>query len=281
MSGAIPGIDHALVGVADLEAARQRWTRLGFTLSPRGRHIGWGTANYCIMFEEDYVELLGILDPSQFTNNLDRFLEGGEGLLGVAFSCADAPAATEDLRARGVAAEDPRDLKRILEAGEGAEGEELPEFQLVHLPPEATPGVATFVVRHLTPEIVWRPDWTRHANGALAIDSFTFAVDDPQRSMPAYAKLFGDNAVASENLRLTVTTGGARLKFLAAEAAGEVAPLPPRGTPCGLAMAVRVSDLGRARGILEQNGVAFEAEGEARLRVAPEEANGLALEFVS
>ena len=277
MSGGITGIDHALIGVSDLEAAHAAWTRLGFTLSPRGRHIGWGTANYCIMFPEDYVELLGILDPKQFTNNLDRFLEGGEGLLGIAFSCIDAPATAEALRERGVEAEDPKDLKRILE---GDAGEELPEFQLVHLPADATPGVSSFVVSHLTPEIVWKPDWLEHPNGATGIETFTIAVDEPGRLMPAYAKLFGDNAVAVENLRLTVETGGARLIFLAAESAEDVAPLPERGTPCGLAMAVRVSDLGRARGIVEQNGVAFEDRGEV-LRVAPEEANGLALEFVS
>ena len=82
----LTGIDHVLVGVDDLEVAREGWSRLGFTLSPRGRHIGWGTANYCVMFPGDYVELLGVLDASQFTNNLDRFLEGGEGLLGVALS---------------------------------------------------------------------------------------------------------------------------------------------------------------------------------------------------
>ncbi|MYF85064.1 MAG: VOC family protein, partial [Rhodospirillaceae bacterium] len=55
----ITGIDHAIVGVRKLEAARRKWAKLGFTITPRGRHRGWGTANYCIMFETDYVELLG------------------------------------------------------------------------------------------------------------------------------------------------------------------------------------------------------------------------------
>src|SRR3546814_8233762 len=66
----IRGIDHVLVGVRDLEAARETYARLGLTVSPRGRHIGWGTANYCIMFPGDYIELLGIVDATQFTNNL-------------------------------------------------------------------------------------------------------------------------------------------------------------------------------------------------------------------
>ncbi len=68
MSNLTCGFDHAIVGVGDLEAARLSWQRLGFTTCPRGKHIGWGTANYCIMFADDYLELLGIVDASQFTN---------------------------------------------------------------------------------------------------------------------------------------------------------------------------------------------------------------------
>lgn len=272
----ITGIDHALVGVEDLEGARKAWMRLGFTLSPRGRHIGWGTANYCIMFPQDYIELLGILDASQFTNNLDRFLTDGEGLLGVAFSCDDAPATAAALQQAGIAAEDPKDLKRILES---EAGEELPEFQLVHLPPDATPGVSSFVAKHLTPEIVWRQQWLTHPNGATGLDSVTVAVDEPSRLLPAYAKLFGEDAVAAENLSLTVTTGGARLHFLAPEAVDDVSPLPPRGAPCGLALAVKAGDLGQAKRLLEENGVEhYEIDG-ARLQVPARAANGIAVEF--
>ncbi len=54
------------------------WETLGFTLTPRGRHIGWGTGNYCIMLESGYIELLGVVDPSQFLNNLDGFLKKRE-----------------------------------------------------------------------------------------------------------------------------------------------------------------------------------------------------------
>ena len=66
------GIDHVLAGVADLEAARAAWRRLGFTVTPRGRHIGWGTGNYCIMFPDDYVELLGIVDPAGDLHHRDH-----------------------------------------------------------------------------------------------------------------------------------------------------------------------------------------------------------------
>src|ERR1700694_1027568 len=92
MTNALAGIDHVIVGVRDLEHAREGWSRLGFTLSPRGRHIGQGTGNYCIMFGSDYIELLGIVDPGDFVQSLDAFLARREGLMAIAFS----PAATPD-----------------------------------------------------------------------------------------------------------------------------------------------------------------------------------------
>ncbi len=50
MRNGLAGIDHVVIGVRDLERARMGWTRLGFTLTPRGCHLGQGTANYCVMF---------------------------------------------------------------------------------------------------------------------------------------------------------------------------------------------------------------------------------------
>src|SRR5438477_325246 len=91
MDNGIAGIDHVIVGVRDLERARMGWSRLGFTLSPRGRHIGQGTANCCIMFESDYVELLGIVDPNDFVQRLDMFLAQREGLMAAAFAPAGGP----------------------------------------------------------------------------------------------------------------------------------------------------------------------------------------------
>ena len=92
----IRGIDHVIVAVHDLEHARTAWSRLGFTISPRGRHLGQGTANYCIMMRSDYVELLGIVDATDSVERLQAFLAGREGPMSVAFAPAGT---TEEARA--------------------------------------------------------------------------------------------------------------------------------------------------------------------------------------
>src|SRR3546814_13287653 len=66
-------------------------------------------------------------------------------------------------RRAGVVPGELRDLKRILE---DPEGEVWPRFKLLHMPPEATPGTSAFICQHLTPELVWRPQWCQHATGA-------------------------------------------------------------------------------------------------------------------
>src|SRR5213075_1715798 len=86
MRNGIAGIDHVIIGVRDLERARMGWTRLGFTLTPRGRHLGWGTANYCIMFGHDYLELLGIVEGGGYAEKLEAFLAQREGAMGLAFA---------------------------------------------------------------------------------------------------------------------------------------------------------------------------------------------------
>ena len=138
------------------------------------------------MFRDDYVELLGIVDPAQFLNRLDTLLETrGEGLLGLAFAAAsssDVHAAFPDIT------QPPKDLGRLLEL---PEGDVTPRFSLVHFNPEATPGLATFSSTHLTPELLRRPEWLDHPNGAIGLDGVTVAAADPTALAPAYAALFG------------------------------------------------------------------------------------------
>jgi catechol 2,3-dioxygenase-like lactoylglutathione lyase family enzyme len=275
----IRGLDHVLVGVAELEAAKSAWGRLGFKACPRGRHIGWGTANYCLMFPHDYVELIGIVDAGQFVNRLDEFLAArGEGLMAVAFATDDAADCAERLRAEGIAAEGPKDLKRILEL---PEGEALPEFKLVFTPDEATPALRSFVCHHLTPEIVWRPEWLEHPNGAQAITEVVVAVELPGELGLAYATLLGMESVRAADGWIQVQAGDCILTFLGPETLAKRYPDVPAGpVPRIAGMTVAVRDPAATRYFLEVAEVPFAETEDGRLRIAPEQATGVALEFV-
>src|SRR5580704_17479064 len=163
MSNGIAGIDHIIVGVRDLEAARRNWQRLGFTVTPRGRHIGQGTANYCIMCGRDYLELLGFVKRDEHDHRLETFLAQREGAMSVAFAPArDAEATRAALATRGLHPSQPRALGRAMDL---PEGNVTPRFSLLNLPPAETPAPDCFICDHLTPQLVRRPEWLAHPNG--------------------------------------------------------------------------------------------------------------------
>lgn len=282
MSTAITGIDHTLVGVADLEAAHHAYSRLGFTITPRGSHIGWGTANYCIMFPHDYIELIGIVDASQFTNNLDTFLETGEGLMAVAFGSEDIATTRGRLAAHRIDAE-ARDLKRNLELPEGTV---QPAFELLLPDPAALAGLPAFFVRHLTPELIRRPDWLDHPNRAQALASVTALVDDPPALVEAFERVFGAGQVTTTDDVMTVHAGPHRVHFTrpaelpdlhpeASEADGK-RPLPRLAV-----MSVVTADPDATARHLAGTGVSFSRAADGTLTVAPADACGLWLEFVT
>ena len=282
MSPPITGIDHLLVGVRDLEAAREGYRRLGFTCTPRGSHIGWGTANYCIMFPDDYVELIGVVDRTKETNGLDSFLERREGLKGIALASDDDDGGYAALHAAGIAAAPPRDLARNLELPEGTV---QPRFKLVHLPPDATPQLTAFICRHLTPEMVRRPAWLAHPNGATGRRAITVVVEDPPALARAYAGLLGAGAITPTDEMLTVRVGRAALLFVCP---GDLADLYPEldlddapAPPYIAGMTVVVADVAEAARVIGANGVAVAANPGSALVVPPDEACGVIVEFTS
>ncbi len=275
----ITGIDHAIVGVRKLEAARRQWAKLGFTITPRGRHRGWGTANYCIMFETDYVELLGIVDPEKFTNKLDRFLKLREGLMGLAFSADEAEAVSAALEAASIGYKGPADLSRLLEL---PEGEVEPAFKLVYLN-GATPGVSSFVCQHLTRDLVWRPEWTDHPNGVTGIDSMTVVVRSTDAAQAGWKSFLGRDAVTEiGGQEFSVKVGPTELRFLTEDAARDALPELSRRKwrpPFVAGMALSVTDPAETVRVLEAGGIGYTRKDDQTVAVRGSQANGVSLEF--
>ncbi|HET6469470.1 MAG TPA: VOC family protein [Geminicoccaceae bacterium] len=281
MSTRLRGLDHAIIGVRDLEAARVGWARLGFNSAPRGRHLGWGTANYCIMFETGYLELLGIVDASQFTNRLDRFLAEREGLLGLALATDDADATQRGWAEAGLEPSPPQVLKRLLEAG--PDPLEL-RFENVMLDPAATGGVSIFACRHLTPDLLRRPPWLAHPNGALGISSCTIVTRRTGPLVEAMARIFGAGSLTRTDEVWAVHAGGTVLLLATPDDAELLHPgfplTEPDDGPLLQVLAVKVEDPERAATFLSRQGVAFGRDAAGGVLVQPAEANGVCLELV-
>jgi len=273
----ISGIDHVIVAVDDLERARMAWTRLGFSLTPRGRHLQQGTGNYCIMFARDYIELLGVVDAAQGAGGLDAVLRGGEGLRGVAFATRSGDETAAELERRGLHPTPPRDLTRQLELPEGTA---LPRFKLVSLPSEETPALSSFICQHLTPELVRRPQWLVHPNGVTGVAGITVMVEATEPLRAAYERLFGAGVNTTDDV-LAVHVGGHRLMFATPDDVGVLYPEADialdRALPAAVALTLRSSDLARTADHLTQWHVAHEELAGGTLIVPAAEANGALL----
>jgi catechol 2,3-dioxygenase-like lactoylglutathione lyase family enzyme len=277
----IAGIDHVIVGVRDLEQARAAWTRLGFTLSPRGRHIGQGTGNYCIMFPTDYVELLGIVDPSDFVQRLDTFLAQREGLMALAFApnapAEDVYSALLDMRLHP---SEPRPLGRLLELAEGAV---VPRFSLIGLSENETPGLDSFICAHLTPELIRRPEWLRHPNGSNGIRAIHVLVENTSALLEAYDRLFGIQQVTTTDAVVSVHVGRHRIVFSTPDDFVTMHPAvdldPAFPVPGIAALEIGVERRGHTAEYLRRLGIAVGEMPDGSLVVPAAEANGAILFF--
>lgn len=276
----INGVDHAIIGVRDLESARETFARLGFTMSPRGRHIGRGTANYCMMFEHDYLELRGIVDASQFAAGLDRFLEQGEGLAGLVFSTGNAEDCRQALLRSGIWVEEPMSVSRVIEL---PDEEVTLGFKLLHLPDEHTPNLHAVIIQHLTLALLRRPDWLSHANGAHAISVATVVVDALAGLTEAYGRLFGADYVSEEKGAVTVATAHGKIVFATPTAFADrhydVKIDDTRTLPRLMALELQVRDPKATALYLSGQRIAYEQEPDGTVLVPPSEACGVMFEF--
>ncbi|MBI4183370.1 MAG: VOC family protein [Proteobacteria bacterium] len=280
MQGEITGFDHPIIGVRDLVAAHATFARLGFALTPKGAHRGWGTANHCAMFPTDYIEILGLVDPTLFSNNLDTFLDQrGEGLLKLALATPDAEACYRRLREAGVPVDAPKALSREIDDPEGTV--EI-RVKVIQVPPEAAPGVPSVIVEHLTPERLRRPEWVVHPNGAIGISAVTAVVEQPEAARDAFEAIFGAGSTVTTDRTLTVHTHHGVIflsppdDFLVLHPEVVFDPPPP---PALVALEIEVADAAKCAAWFNANGVEVMGCVDAGLCIPPRHAHGVLLEF--
>jgi hypothetical protein len=278
----ITGIDHILLAVKDLEAARMGWTRLGFATSPRGKHLGRGSGNYCLMFEHDYIELFGIIGPEPASPEYVAFLAEREGPMKLAWATPDSAEAATALTSLGLHPAAPRDLSRQLELPEGTA---VPRFSIVALPPDVTPGLESFLCAHLTPELMRRREWLAHPNGATGLAGITVVVPDTAPLVAPYERLFGAGSVATTDDVVTLRVGPHRIIFATPDDFAAMYPEidvdPDTIRPGVAALTVTVTDPEATADYLANWHVSFETAGRNAVLVPPDAANGAVLEFVA
>jgi hypothetical protein len=275
------GIDHAVVMVKDLDKAAENYRRLGFTVSPRGTHSAhMGSGNYTIMFDPDYMELLGVLTPTEHNAPARAFLEKrGEGIERIAFTAVDSADGAEEIRARGYPPVGPTDFERPVTMPDRSIS--AAKFRTFQWPTaEAPGGVRIFACQHKTRETVWIPELMKHANGAKRLRQVLIVSPEPAKDAAHMSRMIDRDVESEPDGAVAVPSGSDRADFvfLTRDQLGKrypdvsLAGLPERGG-AGLVIA---ADIAAAETALGTTGV----HSGGGVIVPPAAGNGTLLAFV-
>ena len=239
----LTGIDHLVIAVEDLEAARKSYTALGFTVMEGGRHTGIGTYNALIAFEDGaYLELIAFYEPRD-DHRWFAPLQKGQGLVDFCLQTDDLPGDTVALRRAGVDIGEPEKRNRVRPDGVDVRW----VFSLARGPHR---GVAPFIIADETGRDERVPRQRTHASGVTGVGSVTVAVEDIARAQGWYASVLGTRGesvtrpdLAGAGVRFKV--GPHALEFLAPAGAGAIRDwLVARG-PSPYAATLRVAGAAR------------------------------------
>jgi glyoxalase-like protein len=273
--GVAIGLDHVGIVGADLEALARVFSGLGFHVTPRATHASGRTANRCVMLRGGgYLELMATV-PGKASATLDRFLARGPGAHILALEVDDEAAALERLQRAGVTAEASMTERDADQQGGKA------HFALI-LPPDPPAG-RMLLIRHLTRELLWRPDNVDHPNRAVALAEVVYADDTPAEIMTLWSRLAGRAAEPDELGGYRIRLARGVLRFLPRTAAAKLFPGATGSGPVfGLTIAVRNTFTGSTPGALPARRKAVAAQAPREFdRTTAIDAGGVALRFVS
>lgn len=251
-----PVLDHVVINVmGKLDEAAAQYGRLGFQLTERGHHT-LGSSNHLAIFDENYLELLGYL-PGRETSRADLWAHP-PGLTGLVFKSVDPDLVAAALKARGVPAEPPVSFARPVQLPGGAQDA---RFRVVRVSGQEVQNGRTFFCHHDTPELVYRPEWRAHPNGALNVVDFVIASNEPQRTAALYERMFGAPLLSPEKGGVSFRAGKATVRILEPAAVAEryagAAPISADGSDRMVALAFEVASLDTPRRVLEAAGINY------------------------
>ena len=280
--------DHLVLCAEDLDRARQFYAAIGFTLTPRARHP-FGTANSLVQLQGNFLELLSIADPAlipkvepgkfSFAAYNEAFLKKREGFSMLVFATSDAAADAAEFKKNRLSDYDVFHFGRQATLPDGSKAKV--DFSLDFVTSPAMPEAAFFTCQQHAPQYFWRPEFQRHANGAIGIVEVMMSAARPDDHKNFLESLMQAPAQVS-SAGLSIGEGGQRLRVL--NHAGLAARFPeiphsdsgdgPRLEAYGIA----VADLDAARALLTSASVAFRSTPRS-LVLPPSAAFGVAIEF--
>lgn len=280
MSRFEPILDHTVVDARDgIDDAVTLFRRLGFSLTARGYHT-LGSVNHLAVFQSNYMELLGWEDAGADARpELSRYPVGLNGLV---FRADDADTLTASLSNAGLPAQPPLSFSRPVRLPNGAQMNA--RFRTVRFDPGTFGSTRLYFCEHFTPELIWRPEWQHHENGALDVARVIIQASQPHRLGTLFATMFGEAATTLDGDRCVVRTKGADIEIMPraeiAHAFRDAAPDLGSRNEAMAGLTIRTSSLATAAAALSAGSIPTMQIGNERILVPAAAALNVMLEFV-
>ncbi|WNJ99497.1 VOC family protein [Thalassospiraceae bacterium LMO-JJ14] len=264
------GIDHLVLCVNDLKKARAQYEKLGFTMTPEAQHP-FGTGNTLAQLDGCFLEVLAVTKPEDITEaegdnfsfaafNRD-FLQHGEGMSMLVLDSTDEVADRNDFKSKGLHVYAPFDFQRLAKLPDGSD--QTVGFSLTFTADASLPDMGFFTCKQWRPDLFWKEEYQRHANGAACIDEVFIVAPDPVVPT-AFLAAFADSLdiASGDGFAKVVTTRG-KLGVYTPAAFDDKFPgaFPAKSLtkPSFTGFAIETADPGAAAALWSKNG--FDVQG--------------------
>lgn len=272
-------LDHTVINVGfEMDRAEGLFGELGFSLTARGYH-SLGSINHLMVFATDYLELIGL--PPGAENLRPDIANSPAGIDGLVFKTRDVDATFAHFQALDMAGDPPKAFTRPVKL---PEGEVDASFRTVHVGSGVFPGERVYFCEHLTPELVWRPEWQAHANGARGMAEFVVVSEAFERQAEDFARLLRSDVGGDAN-GASVAFQDGQISLLPPAAYGErygdlASPMDGRQSIFG-AIVLRSGDLDAVRRVVASMAAPVPVIDEVARVVLREPTFNAVLEFVA
>ena len=284
-------VDHLVLPVKDINAARERYTDLGFNVAPDGHHP-FGTENCCIFFADNtFLEPLGIahretcearaVKGNTFTKNDQsfRFRRGVEGFSHLAVKSENAKSDDLLYRKHGMFGGKMVRFSRRIAAFDGGSGKV--SFKLAFASDPRSPDAHFFACEATNTPIGSRTSLQSHANGVTGINEILLSEVNPTDFQYMLQTFLNQREMDVNSFGMSFDTPTAKITVLSPDGMRAFHGLETQRAERGLlfqGFVVNVKDIRITRELLVKNNQKF-VELSGRLVVGPAPGQGTAIIF--
>lgn len=284
-------LDHVVLPVVNIDLARERLGKLGFTVAADARHP-FGTENACVFFaDKTYIEPLGVASVEESEaaarqgnvfiarNRAFRFRCGEEGLSALAFLTEDAGLDHRRFVGNGASAGEMLQFSRPMRMPDGSES--VGSFKLAFSGDLRAPDFFLFTCQRINSFPADRAALEAHANGVTGLAEIALCAPEPAAFAAFVGLAVGQTAVEKTGFGMNIAASNAKISLMTPEGLEAYFELVVSSADRGLrgrAILFTVTDLAVTEAHLAANGVTYTRKNN-RILVKPTPGQGALFAF--